>query len=284
MAENIKLHQDDDFIDLSLIADALKDQWRLFAIILMIAFIVGITAYSLTPSRWQAEATLRVGEIASISSGESANNTELIEPIGEAVARMQLTQFQDAVINSPTLQDIEQGEIALFKKTFEAESMRGTYFIHVSVSGKSPQTAQKMLETAIETLFAVHQEKMQPAIQQVQERIEGLNSRIALKQKSLERLKQLLTGKNAGDTVRALDLLDRQETDIQQLKDARSTMESMLHPPQTFNTSVVDAVRASDKPYFPRLSMFLILSILAGGLLGLLTSLYCYRKKQQLLI
>lgn len=282
MAENIKLSQDDDFIDLSLIVDALKDQWRLFSIILMVALIAGIIAYSFTPSRWEAEATLRVGEIASISSGESANNTELIEPIGETVARMQLMQFQDTVINSPTLQGIEQGEIALFKKTFEAEPVRGTYFIHVSVSGGSPQTAQKMLETVIETLLAIHQEKMQPAIQQVRDRIEGLNNRIALKQKNLERLKQMQGGKNAGDTVRALDLLDRQETDIQQLKDDRSGMESMLHPPQTFNTSVVDAVRAGNKPYFPRLSMFLILSIMGGGLLGLLASLYRYRKKLQL--
>lgn len=283
MAENIKSPQDDDFIDLSLIIDVLKDQWRLFIVILLGALIVGAVAYSLVPSRWQAKATLRVGEVASISSGASTNETELIEPVSEAVARMYLVAFQDAVIASPVIQGLAQGEIDLFRKTFEAVPVKGTYFIQVSVSGKSPQTARKMLEAVIEALFAAHQIKMGPAIQQMRDRIENLNSRIALKQKSLDRLKKML-GKGAGDTVRALDLLDRQETGIQQLMDERSTIESMLHPPQTFNTMLVDAVRTGGKPYFPRLSMFLIASILAGGLLGMLASLCRYRKRQQSLV
>ncbi|GGI54420.1 Wzz/FepE/Etk N-terminal domain-containing protein [Oxalicibacterium solurbis] len=282
MTENIKSPQNDDFIDLSLIINVLKDQWRLFIVILLGALIVGTIAYSLVPPRWQAEATLRVGEIASASPGESTSDTELIEPVGEAIARMYLAQFQDTVISSPTLRGLEQGEIGLFKRTFEAEPVKGTYFIHVSVSGNSPQTARKMLEAVIETLFLAHQVKMKLAIQQVQDRIKSLNGRIALKQKSLGQLKQILGEKLTGNTIRALDLLDRQQTDIQQLMDQRSAMESMLHPPQTFNTTVVDAVRAGRKPYFPRLSMFLIASVLVGGLLGFLTSLCCYRKKRQL--
>lgn len=280
MAENIKLSQDDDFVDLSLIFDVLKDQWRLFIAILLGALIIGATAYSLVPSRWHAEATLRIGEIASVSLGQPT--TELIEPVGEAIARMQLAQFQDAVIDSPSLKGLEQGEINLFKKTFKTAPVKGTYFIHVSVSGKSSRTAYKMLETAVETLLAIHQEKMQLAIQQVRDRIESLDGRITLKQKSLDRLKQMLGGKSAGDTVRVLDLLDRQQTDIRQLIDERSAMESMLQPPQTFNTTIVDAVRADDRPYFPRLSMFLIASVLAGGLLGMFAALCRYRKKRQL--
>lgn len=281
MTEKIQSPQNDDFVDLSLIIDVLKDQWRLFAVILVGTLFVGVIAYFLVPSRWQAEATLRVGEIVSVSSGEPT--TELIEPVGEAVARMQLAQFQAAVIDSPALQDLEQGEIALFRKTFKAVLVKGTYFIRVSVSGKSSQTARKMLEVVIETLCTAHQKRMQPAIQQIQDRIESLNGRIALKQKSLDRLKQILSGKNTEDTVRALDLLDRQETDIQQLTGERSLLESMLHPPQMFNTAIEDAVRVGSKPYFPRLSMFLIASILVGGLLGVLASLCHYRRKRQLL-
>ena len=281
MAENTKSSQDDDFIDLSLIIDVLKDQWRVFSIILIAAITLGVTAYSLVPSRWQAEATLRMGEIASLPLEQSMGATELIEPIGEAVARMQLVQFQNTVINSPKLQDLDQSEITLFRKTFKAAAIKGTFFIHVSVSARSPENASKILEAVIETLLAVHNEKTQPVLQQIQGRVENLSGRIALKQKNLDRLKQILQeGKTGINTVPALDLLDRQEADIQELTDERAMAEGMLRPLQTFNTKVTDDVRVEGAPHFPRLSLFMIAAILAGGLLGMLAALYKYRRKR----
>lgn len=276
MTESIKLPQSDDFVDFSSIFFVLKEQWRLFSVVLIGAIVVGVMAYSLVQPRWQAETTLRVGQVMLISSGRST--TELIEPVREAVARMQLAQFQAAVLASPALQDLEQDEITLFKKTFKAALVKGTNFIHVSVSGNSPEAARKMLKAAIGILFAVHQEKMQPAIQQMRDRIDSLNGRIVLKQKSLERLKQMLEGKSTDDTVGVLDLLDRQQTEIQQLTDERSEMERMSRSPQTFNTAVEDAVRTGGKPYFPRLSIFLIASVLIGGVIGFIISLCRYRK------
>lgn len=280
MTDNAKSSQDDDFIDLSLIIDVLKAQWKVFSSILVFAFILGTVAYFAVPSRWQAEATLRIGKITSLTLDQAGQNSELIESVGEAVARIHLVQFQETIINSSSLQGIDESEIDLIKKTLKAVPVKGTNFIHVSVSGFSPQSAHKTLEVTISTLIAVHKEKMQPAIRQIRDRMDNLSERIALKQKSLVRLKQILqsSGKGDGTNALVLDLLDRQEADLPKLIDERLITEGLLLPPQTFNTSIMDAVRVEDKPYFPQLSLFLVVSILAGGLLGIVAVLYRYRK------
>lgn len=272
---------EDDCIDLSLLVDAVRQHWLIFMGCLLGAVCIAFIAYLCVPPRWSASATLRIGAVASFSLTDA--DSKLIESLPEAEATMHLSHFESAVFASPKFaQALTNRDRALYRKTLKVEPVRGTNLLGISAAATSPETARGLVEAAVITLIAEHNEKLRLAVQPMRMRLQSLNHQIAAKEKELAQLRQALpeVERQPGyGRILAIDVMSRLESNLQQLTDDQFSLQSQLAAPQTYETVLMDVVKVGAKPYFPRLSVFLIIAIVVGGLAGGIASLFLFRKR-----
>lgn len=196
---------------------------------------------------------------------------------------MHLARFENTVFNSSLLtQSLPDRDKALYRKTLKVEQVRGANFLSISAAATSPEIARRLVEAAVTTLIDEHNTKLELAVQPMRMRLQSLARQIATKEKELMQLRQAQseTERQPGyGRILAIDLMSRLESNLQQLTDDQFGLHSQLAAPQTYETALIDAVTVGAKPYFPRLSMFLIIAIIVGGLLGGLASVFLYRKR-----
>lgn len=271
---------DEDCIDLSLLIDAVKQHWLAFTGCLLSAVCLAVIAYLCIPPRWSASATVRIGTVASFSLTDA--RSALIETPPEAEATVHLAHFESAVFASPLLaQGLSNRDRMLYRKTLKAEPVRGTNLLGISAAATSPEAAHRLVEAAVTVLIAEHGKKLQLATQPMRMRLQSLNHQITAKDKELAQLRQALpeVERQSGyGRILAIDVMSRLEANLQQLTDDQFSLQSQLAPPQTYETALIDAVRVGAKPYFPRLSIFLVIAIVVGGLLGGMVSVFLFRR------
>jgi len=272
---------DDDCIDLSLLIDAIRRHWLAFTGCVLAAICIAVVAYLCVPPRWSASAIVRIGAVASYSLTDA--NSKLIETPPEAEATMHLARFENTVFNSSLLtQGLPDRDKALYRKTLKAEQVRGANFLNISAAATSPEIARRLVEAAVTTLIDEHNTKLELAVQPMRVRLQSLARQIAAKEKELMQLRQAQseTERQPGyGRILAIDLMSRLESNLQQLTDDQFGLQSQMAAPQTYETALIDPVKVGAKPYFPRLSMFLIIAIVVGGLSGGLVSVFLYRKR-----
>jgi uncharacterized protein involved in exopolysaccharide biosynthesis len=286
MTNNKKsIEMDGDGVDLSVVFKAITQQWRVFFACLATALVLAVLACMLIPPRWSASATVRIGVIPSYGPAELPFGGP-IEPVSEVEARVRLPDFAKGVFQEPALQGMTSADIALYRKTVKAVALRGTGLVTLNVAATSQDNARRVMEATVAWLQAAHDKKVQRATQQLRTRLQELNKQVANQQAELIHLKRNLGKEGQANTKKlgyedlvAQDLIIRLEIELRALEKSRFAIQSLLLPPITYPTELVDQVTVGDKPYFPILRLFVMIAVIAGGMLGALLCLFFYQRR-----
>lgn len=264
-----------DFIDLSKVFDSVKRHWlTLFACVLAAMICAAILAKVL-PARWEASTVLQIGQIPSNSG---PRDVALIEQPPQAAERLKQRELQNKVLTAIGYATDERldARSALVKKTLKAIPVKNTNFIQITVAGFSPEEAQKILGTAANALIASHDKLYAPAVKRlatqlqenVRQTIDAKAERAHL-QSLLSDVKKTKTETLFAQNIVAVNLLANKESELLTLRTERVALENISAHENTYSTSIIDAVHASDTAYFPKLGLFLATGAFLGLLLGL---------------
>ena len=268
---------DDDTIDLAQIVAFCQRHWRRFALGVLAALLIAGLLFALLPSRWQAEATVEIGQMPVGSA------TALIEPPAQAAERLkqrELTNLALANLNIPTDQPSDP-KASLFRHTLKPVVVKNTNFIRVSIAGYSPQAAHDNLVAAITTLIGAHNKLMTPTVSNMQTRLADNARRISDAQAELMALRSTVRAAREpaartefAPQIVAVSELANKEQQIDRLKLERVALEDLMTPARTYPTRIIDAVYVNPQPSFPKLPLFAAIALLLGLGLGLCWALY----------
>lgn len=278
---------EEDFIDLSKIISSLKRNWLTLFGCVLVAIICAVILAKVLPPRWEAETTLQIGKMPNSIYADGSRPTVLIEQPAQAAERLKLRELQEKMLVVVGLSTDEKLDVRtkLFKQTLKAILIKNSDFIQINVAGFSKEEAGKYLATAADALIASHNIMFAPTEKRLSIQLQDKIKQIAVIQAERARLETRLSsiGKSSSDTqfapnIVALNLLDSKELELRKLMTERATLEEALAPSQTYPTRVIDAVHVDDRPYFPKLSLFLAAGAFLGLLLGMVIALWRDRK------
>ncbi|WP_426614758.1 hypothetical protein [Bradyrhizobium sp. McL0616] len=133
-------------------------QWRWAVATFAIVALIAITALSSVKPRWEAQATIRIGQVYDVLSGA----VRPIEPLQDVLERMRVRSFlRDAVSSkgSPP-EDATLGEILA---TFSVESIPSTGLIRIKARATSADDARHVATALFDRLSFMHEELVREA-------------------------------------------------------------------------------------------------------------------------
>ena len=282
--------EDSEFIDLTQIWESIKRHWVTLITCIVLGSVAAVTFWMVLPPKWQATATIQIGQMPSNTPTKDLVQTVLVEPAEQAAERLGQRELEDKALKALGL-PLDEGtdkRTALFRKSLKATVVKNTNFIQISLTAFSTQEAKKYLDTAIQSLIDVHNKRMAPALKNVNVRVEANSLQMAEAQAQLMRLQGMVngTGQPRSDgqfapQVIAADLLAKQNEQIRSLTTERTALSDLLSPSNTYPTSVIDAVFVPAHPYFPKLSLFLPVGLLLGAAIGVVLALLRDRRRQK---
>ena len=250
----------------------MKRNWAILVACIVIAMIAAIALWKTFPSRWEASATIQIGQMP-------VGVPTLIESPAQAAERMTQRETEDKVLTSVGLSLDEETNIHtnLLRKSLKAQVVRNTNFIQISVAAFSPDDAIRYLNASAQTLIALHDQRMTPVVKNLQSRITTNERQMA--EVKIERNRLEITLKNSpvskgenhfAPSVIAINLLSKADDQIRALTAEHAVLTDLITPTNTYPTALINSAFVPEKPYFPKLSMFLAAGLLVGIAIGIL--------------
>lgn len=278
-----------EFIDLAQVWESIKRHWVTFIACLVLGSVAAVIFWLALPPKWQATATLQIGQMPSNTPTKDLVQTALVESAEQAAERLNQRELEDKALTAlglPLDEDVDK-RTSLFRKSLKATVIKNTNFIRISLAAFSTQDAKKYVNATIQSLIDVHNQRMAPALKNVNARIEANALQMAEAQTQRTRLQGMVNGsgqpKSDGQFaphVIAADLLAKEDEQIRILTAERTVLSDLLSPSNTYPTSVIDSVFVPAHPYFPKLSLFLPVGLLLGAAIGVALALLRDRKRQ----
>lgn len=273
--------EDAELIDLAAIWISIKRRWVLLLVCIVVAIAAAGGLWSITPAQWKASATLQIGQLP-------VNPTTLIESTAQAAERFNQRQLQDQALISAglPLDEFKDSRTRLLRKTLKATAGKNTNFVDVTVTAFSQENAKSYLNAAILALIKTHDDRLAPLIKNLDDRL-AVNSRQMTEAAAEKvRLEAVLKSTSASATgikfepsVLAGNLASKQEELIRGLTVERAALVDLHTKTNTFPTMVVDAIYAPAAPASPKLSIFLVIGLILGGLGGVVLALFLDRNR-----
>lgn len=270
---NQHLHADDgEVIDLTKIFPFLRRNWLAIGLSMLVALLCATTLFVWLPERWQANATLEIGQIPVGAS------TTLIEPPAQAAERMKQRNAMNSALSrlAIPIDDPANLQAVLFRRTLKPTLVKNTNFIQIGISGYSPEQARDSLAEAAQTLIDAHNKIMMPILQRIQLRLQENDRQMATALAELATLKTTLSdaakptsGVSFAPHIVAVTELSNKEAQVTQIRVEREAVEDLLNPSRTFPTRIIDAVYVESSPSFPKLPLFLAVGTVLGFVLGI---------------
>jgi len=273
--------EDAELIDLAAIWISIKRRWVLLLVCVVVATAAAGGLWSVTPAQWKASATLQIGQLP-------VNPTTLIEPTAQAAERFNQRQLQDQALVSAglPLDETTDNRTRLLRKTLKATPGKNTNFVDVTVAAFSRENAKSYLNAAILALIKTHDERLAPLMKNLDDRL-AVNSR-QMTEAAAEKIRLEATLKSAAASangikfepnVLASNLASKQEELIRGLTVERAALVDLHTKTNTFPTMVVDAIYAPAAPASPKLSIFLVIGLILGALVGVALTLFLDRNR-----
>jgi uncharacterized protein involved in exopolysaccharide biosynthesis len=290
---NLDTRRESDEIDLAAIGRFAFDNWRIFLAFVALGMALSVVPYFALSKKWEASATIKIGSIPASVASDDVAKFEEIESLPEVIAKFTQRETIDKVIatlkkSSADEKHIEQ-DAKLIRKTMKATVVKNTNFIEITTSAYSSPQAEKALGTAIQIILESHRKKFFSTMTRFKEKLQTYNAQIDALKKEMEMLEILLKDyeklklkSQFGPTIAAINLLSNKKADLNKLMYGRSILEEKISSVKTYPTAVVSQVYAGESPYFPNLSLFLIMGCFLGLLLGLPCTLYINYKKNRI--
>ena len=272
---------DAELIDLSVMWGSLKRHWIIILACVILATAVATGLTFTLPPKWEASGTLQIGQLP-------VSTTTLIEPTAQAAERFKQRQLQDRALTTAGLPLNEDSDdrTRLFRKTLRATAGKNTDFVDVSVAGFSQNEAKTSLNSAVQALINSHSVRLAPMIKNLDDRLKTNALQMAQATAEKARLEASLknaTASAAGakfePSVVAINLLAKQEELIRGLTAEQASLVDLHTKTNTFPTMLVDAIFVPEKPYFPKLGLFLAAGLLIGVIVGGALALFLDRNR-----
>ncbi|MQR00183.1 Wzz/FepE/Etk N-terminal domain-containing protein [Glaciimonas soli] len=270
---------DEEFLDLSKVwATIIRQRVTLLTCILL-ALIFAVAFWYVLPSKWQATTMLQIGQIPTGAPSTFA----LIEPPAQTAARFDQRELEDQALTAlgQSTDDVNDKYAALFRKSLTGKVVQNTNFVQVSLDAYSAADAKKGLTAAAQAIIDVHNKRMDPIVNSIKERLKENSRQLTEAETRQTQMREALTNTGALKTdsqfssrVVAADVLVKQDQKIRELTMEKSALTDSLLPSNTYPTAVLDATYVPERPYFPKLSLFLLAGLLLGSIAGVLIALW----------
>lgn len=273
---------DDEFIDLSKIFDSLKRNWLILFACIFAAMICAAILANVLPSRWQASVMMQIGQMPS-----PINTIIPIEGPAQTIERVKLRELQSSVLTALKLPLDERVDkrTSLFKNTLKASVIKNTDFVQIKLAGFSPEEAQKNLAATAQVLIASHKALVLPAKIRLTKQSNDNLRKIAEAEAERAKLFRMLADSGSlksaqqfAPNIVAINLLENKETELRSMIAEKTRLQDLLESIDIYPSKVVDAAYVENRPYFPKLSLFLAAGVFLGLLLGLGIALWRDRK------
>lgn len=279
---------DEDVIDLAQITAFVRRNWGTLVAGIAVAMLCGAALFALLPSRWQAQATLEIGQVPAGTPVSGSRAVALIEPPPQAAERLKQRELVNSALASlgiPTDQP-EEPHAALFRRTVKAAIIKNTNFIQITGAGYSPEEARKNVAAAAQVLLTTHSKLMIPMVGRLMTQLDENTKRMAETQAERSRLKAILDGAEKANSkidfapnIVAVNQLANKDNEIQRIIAERSELQDTLSPSRTYPTRIIDAVYVEPRPSFPKLPLFLAVGALLGLVAGIALAWYRDRNR-----
>ncbi|MFN7645743.1 MAG: hypothetical protein ACK5PW_22125 [Burkholderiales bacterium] len=246
---------------------------RRFAALLAAGALLGTAlgyafSFTLTP-RWQAVGSVRPGQVGVPAPGAAPNG---LEPLGTVYERL----------NSPGFgQELAAGLAASGRPLSGASSIQALVIetagsVRVRSQAGTREDATRVLDAAIASTIALHDEVYRPATAQLERWRTELTAMLERTSAERERLVRDLSGGNARgvpDDRLIRTLVELRDAEVLSLSDRLARLEAAMSPLVTFPTRSVVPTWAPPDPYHPNRPVIAVMGAMAGAALAALAVL-----------
>ena len=255
----------EDEINLLELTDKFLDQWRWWVSGTVIGGLLGLGAAFVVPPKYEAHGVVRVAQVASA-----------VESVPETIVRMQTLAFREEVV----ARLIKAGQVKPEKKdawvraleaksTFKAVKDAANY-VDIALTADTPAQGQAAVSTITQVLKERQQPLMTERLAQVDRSIELAKASLASMEKSYETTQASLRAQPPNSEA-YLELARMSEAGtLAGLRQKVLDLENSKLSPTTKETELVEPIGVSDRPVFPKKSVFTAGGLVLGALLGTL--------------
>ena len=231
----------------------------------MIGGLLGLGAAFVVPPKYAANGVVRVAQVASA-----------VESVPETIVRMQTLAFREEVVERL----IKAGQVKPEKKdawvraleaksTFKAVKDAANY-VDIALTADTPAQGQAAVSTITQVLKERQQPLMTERLAQVDRSIELAKASLASMEKSYETTQASLRAQPPNSEA-YLELARMSEAGtLAGLRQKVLDLENSKLSPTTKETELVEPIGVSDRPVFPKKSVFTAGGLVLGALLGTL--------------
>lgn len=264
---------EDDYIDIGEIVAAVWRHRIVFIICLMLGLTGAIAAYIALPAKWRATATLQIGQVPDLTA--MSKQSTLIEPAAQVVEKLQL--HDQEILAQAGFEPVEREEPAarLLLGTLQATQLKNTNLIQISVAGFSSEQARKNMEAITAVVMEEHQELFVLPMGRLTAQLKDNAKQIPEARAARERAQSFLqeaggikAATQFAPAVLAMQLIENKDAELRKLEEERMALTDLASPTKSFMTRIVGGIKLEDRPYFPKLPLFLALGLFLGLLLG----------------
>jgi hypothetical protein len=241
----------------------------------LIGGVLGLALAFIPPSEWEAKALVRIGQYGNAGAAGAA-----IEPPLQVIDRVKYKSFQNDVLKSLGISTGEDDANAeLFRDTLKVK-LEKSELINLSLRGRSPDEVKLHMNAVVNELKNIHVRMSGPSINRWKQELESIEQELKQANTQAERLARSLGGqsdslndKNFSQAALLSNILIAREGELRSFRDRKRMLEERLSPERTFPTDVLGRIEASQKPVFPKKSLFTVAGLGIGLFLGVLLSM-----------
>jgi LPS O-antigen subunit length determinant protein (WzzB/FepE family) len=241
----------------------------------LIGGLLGLTISFILPAEWKGDALIRIGQLG--NAGGAGSN---IEPPLQVVDRIKNKSFQNDVLKNLGISiDEDDADAELFRDTLKVK-LEKSDLINLSLRGKSPDEVKRHMDAAVNELKNIHVRMSEPTINRWRQELESIEQELKLANTNAERLAKSLGGqsdslndKNFSQAALLSNVLIAREEELRIFRDRKRMLEERLSPERTFATNVLGRIESSQRPVFPKKSLFTVAGSIIGLFLGVLLSI-----------
>ena len=240
-------------------------QWRGFAIALLAVLALAVAWAWLARPRYEATAWVQVGQVGTAPAGQDPRP----EPFQRVLDRLQTRSFQDEVTQSVGLAP-KSPEAAAYRGSLKAEPSFYAGLIKLSVRAGSAEQAGRLVLATVARLQAIHGQLQAEPLAQAKARLDELQTDLRTATSERDGLQQAAgRDERGGQGVAAGLLLASKDSEVRELRNARSDLAARMSANYTFATSMPWPIYQPERPVAPNRVLILGVGVLGGLGLGL---------------
>jgi uncharacterized protein involved in exopolysaccharide biosynthesis len=268
---------DDDEISLLDVFDFFVESWRSIVSLAILGGVVGAAVAFLMPVKYEATALIKPATVGAVK--EFIVEERPVESVAILAEKMRSpTYYSVDTLQSCGLLDKTTTPAAVLAKNLNASVARNSAFVSVKFQAGSPALASQCLESVLKDVVLEQNTISGPLVQN------NLKS-LALYQQQLNEIEKELAKIPLNELILNLsdpkfsaaalvaNLFSTKSDEVQKLRQVVEALNTANTAPQTAPASFATPIYAPDLKVAPKRGLILVISVLAGGFLGLMLAI-----------